>query len=122
MPVDSKPTEPHKSVCFITNFHGDVLTDINKEGQLQWTNTALLEETNQNALIFRNPYQIPAQIARQLSAAHQVFRVMVPEHSDYEVGLSDILRAEYLGAYAKYSNIIPNSAIITGRNPALVRG
>lgn len=99
---------------FVTNFDGDILTDVDADYNLQWTNTALLQEYGRKAVAFRNPYQIPARIGQQLSPDHQVFRVRTPV-SDDAVFLEEVLGAEYIGAYKKYSQNMPVAAFISGR-------
>lgn len=99
---------------FVTSFDGDVLTGVDQDCNLEWTNTALLQESNKRAVTFGNPYQIPAKIARQLSSDHQVFRIQNPV-SEKEGFLNELLGAEYIGAYKKYRVAFSASMVISGR-------
>lgn len=99
---------------FVTSFDGDILTGVDDKYQLEWTNTALLQETGKRAVTFRNPYQIPAPIGRQLSSSHQVFRISHPV-AEQAVFLNEVLGAEYIGPYKKYQSNVTTSALISGR-------
>ena len=82
----------------ISDEMGNVLTDASNPNNLEWISMALLEEKGREALVFSNPYKIPARIAAQLTPQHQVFSVHLEEgrkraHAD------EVMMANFIGPY-----------------------
>ncbi len=84
-----------ESRYIVSNFQGEVLTDISNPKKLEWTDMALLEDLGRKAVVFRDPYRIPARVEKQLTENHQLFKVDISGSSPY-ADAEAVLMAEFV--------------------------
>lgn len=82
----------------IVDQSGQVLTGASGPQGLEWTNMAMMEELGREALVFSNPYKIPARIASKLTAEDQIFSVHL-ERNVKKASPNDVMMSNFIGPY-----------------------